>query len=213
MRSKYPIIPGCLVLSAENFIRRLEFSKAAGNSIHVDVVDNDFVKGHTLPIEQWPRLDIEYAEAHLMVRYPTKMLPALKKAGVTRAIIHVESIFDLDELAEVAKSHDILLGFAVNPDTDLHTVRPYLAISNYVQVMGVTPGKTGQRQVTQTNTAVSYFKSLPSRLTITVDGGVNATNIANLKSSGADYFIASSALYDRGEWLDNYHDLLEKITQ
>lgn len=209
MKSKNPIIPGDLVLSVTNFNKRLTFAAQVGNSIHIDVVDKMFVNGKSLAIEEWPQIELGYSEAHLMVTEPTAYLPKLKAKNILRAIIHIESSFDPTELQAVAKENDILLGLAVNPDTDLTLVRPFLAISNYIQVMGIYPGKTGQPYLKQTPLAVGYLKKLPQRLTITIDGGVSVNNILELKAAGADYFIASSALYDRGDWTENYQLLLE----
>ncbi|OGD60826.1 hypothetical protein A3A71_02865 [Candidatus Berkelbacteria bacterium RIFCSPLOWO2_01_FULL_50_28] len=211
MRSKSLILPGCLVLSEESFLARLEFARATTQSIHVDVVDNDFVKGHTLPIEEWPELDLGYSEAHLMVRSPQSCFSALKAKKVTRAIVHVESEFDIESLERDARRLDILLGFAVNPDTDLATSKPLLRVSNYIQIMGVTPGKTGQPQLPQTVSAVSYFRAFDHHSIISVDGGVNASNVAKLKSAGANYFIASSGIYDNHDWQESYRELLEAV--
>lgn len=210
MKSKNFIIPACLVTNKGDFTKRLEFARKVGNSFHIDVIDRDFVAGEAMSVDKWPLIDIEYAEAHLMVKSPVAYLAPLKTKGVTRAIVHVESEFDLEELATEARVNDILLGFAVNPDTDLTTLPKYFVISNYIQVMGVTPGKIGQPQQPQTALAVSYLHKLPNRLTITVDGGVNIDNIAEMRSSGADNVVCSAALYERGQWPENYQVLLEK---
>jgi ribulose-phosphate 3-epimerase len=210
MKSKNFVIPACLVTTREQFVKRLDFAQTVGNSFHIDVIDPDFVTGETLKIENWPLIDIEYAEAHLMVKSPVAYLAPLKIKGIMRALVHIEAEFDLEELATEARVNDILLGFAVNPDTDLTALRKYFAISNYIQVMGVMPGRVGQPQLPQTALAVSYLHKLPYRLTITVDGGVNSDNIAEMRSSGADNTICSAALYQQGEWLENYQALLEK---
>ena len=212
MRSRNLIIPGCLALNREDFEARLRFASEIGNAIHLDVIDNDFVKGQTLPVEQWPEINLDYVEAHLMVRNPLNYIDKLKTQRVTRAIIHIESEFDLDTLAKQAKKIDLLLGFAINPDTDLREMKPYLVVSNYIQIMGNYPGKTGQEQLPQTLTAVSYFHSLiNTRLVITVDIGVDVRDVAKLKQLGASYLIASSAIYNRGDWTANYQQLQKQL--
>jgi ribulose-phosphate 3-epimerase len=208
MRSQELVIPGDLVVTLDDFQRRIEFAKQVGNAIHADVIDNRFVSGDGLPVDQWPVIDLEYVEAHLMVEKPLEYLEPVKSKGATRAIIHIESHFDLAELSAKARDLDILLGFAVNLDTDLAELKPVFAVSNYIQVMGIVPGRTGQRQDPQTTLAVSYLHKLPNRrLTISVDGGVTAQNIPQLKRLGANYFIASSAIYEHGDWAENFHSL------
>ncbi|MDP3993016.1 MAG: hypothetical protein Q8Q05_02290 [bacterium] len=210
MKSKNFIIPACLVTNSKEFTKRLEFARKVGNSFHIDVIDRNFVSGEAMPVDKWPVIDIEYAEAHLMVRNPVAMLSPLKSRGIIRAIVHIESEFDLEELATEARVNDILLGFAVNPETDLTTLPKYFAVSQYIQVMGVTPGHVGQPQQPHTALAVSYLHKLPYRLTITVDGGVNQDNINALRQAGADNVICSAALYENGEWKENFENLLVK---
>src|SRR3989344_282573 len=192
MRSKNFIIPACLVTNKEEFSKRLKFARKVGNSFHVDVIDHSFVTGEAMSIENWPLIDIEYSEAHLMANSPVSLLAPLKSRGIIRAIVHVESEFDLEELATEARVNDILLGFAVNPETDLTSLRRFFAVSQYIQVMGVTPGHVGQPQQPHTALAVSYLHKQPYRLTITVDGGVNLDNVAALHQAGADNAICSA---------------------
>ncbi|MCR4278206.1 MAG: hypothetical protein NUV80_04360 [Candidatus Berkelbacteria bacterium] len=213
MRSKNFVIPACLVTTKGEFTKHIEFARKVGNSLHVDIVDPNFVEGNSLPIEAWPLIDIEYCEAHLMVSDPLPYLSKAKAKGVTRAIIHVESTFDLDEVVTEARVNDILLGFAVSPETDLTTLRRFFSVSPYVQVMGIHPGRTGQAQLPNTSLAVSYLNKQPYRLTITVDGGVSLENINELKHAGADYVIATTAIYEEGDWKENYTELLKKASE
>ena len=211
MKSKNFIIPACLVTTSKGFVKHLEFARSVGNSFHVDIVEPDFVDGQSLSVAKWPMIDLEYCEAHLMVTDPLPYLSKIKSKGVTRAIVHVESKFDLEELVTEARVNDILLGFAVSPETDLTILRRFFVVSSYIQVMGIHPGKTGQAQLPHTALAVTYLSKLPNRLTISVDGGVNIDNIAALKEAGADFVVASNALYGQGDWQENYQAISAKI--
>lgn len=211
MKSRSRIIPASLVDRAEDLVKRIDFARTTSSSLHVDVIDGKFCPGEAIDISKWPLIDLEYVEAHLMVAEPLDYLSILKSKGVTRAIVHVESEFDVEELATEARVNDILLGFAVNPDTDLTSLRKYFTHSSYIMIMGVKPGYVGQEQLVQTGLAVSYLKKLPYRLIISVDGGVTSENIANLSQNGADYFVCSSALYHNGDWQENYQKLSDLI--
>lgn len=214
MRSKSHIIPATLVNNEKSFHEHLHFARGSSKSLHIDVIDGKFCPGQTLPVDAWPNIDLEYSEAHLMVEKPIDYLREIKQKGVTRAIIHVESEFDLGELTSLARDIDLLIGFAVNPETDLEKLRPYCSTSGYYQIMGVHPGRIGQVLLDTTPLAISYVRrtSPNHRLTITVDGGVNKNNIKELKVAGADFFISSAAIYE-GEktWQENYTDLMEAL--
>jgi len=212
MKARLPIIPGDLTTTKEQFEKRLIFARRVADAIHIDVADGEFVVAKTLPISDWPMLEIGYAEAHLMVRNPVPYLEKLKKVGVTRSIVHIESFFDPEELVHHAREIDMLLGFAINPDTDLEHLRSFFELSNYIQLMGIVPGATGQTMLQQTPASVSYLRRVPNRrLIITVDGGVHTDTIEGLFRVGANYFVASSAIYDKGDWDKNFAALLTSI--
>lgn len=212
MKSPQPIIPAVLTTSQEVFKQHIEFAADNSQSIHIDVIDDRFCPGKTLEIASWPELNLEYSEAHLMVQKPLDYLAGLS-GKVTRAIVHIESEFDPIELADQARRLDVLLGWAVNPDTDLDKLRQLYAITNYIQLMGVPPGKTGQGFIDTVLSAISYLARNPSkRLIVSVDGGVNLENISQIKSAGADYIISSAAIFERGNtWKENYQQLLGEI--
>jgi ribulose-phosphate 3-epimerase len=213
MRSKSPIIPAVLTTNIDVFSQHLEFAREVGNSLHVDVIDNDFCQGKSLEIRDWPELLIEYTEAHLMVREPLSYLSELAAKKVTRAIIHIESNFDLIELADQARRLDILLGWAVNPDTDLDKLRNFYPVSNYIQLMGVQPGLTGQPFIDTVYPAIRYLAKNPARrLIVSVDGGVSLETTPKLIAAGADYLVSSAAIFERGNtWKANYEQLEQII--
>lgn len=197
MLPKSPIILSVLTHDAEVFAERIALAQKTTKSVHLDVIDGHFCEGRTLPVDAWPVIDMETSDAHLMVNEPLEYLEALSQKKVTRAIVHVESKFDPAELANKARELDILLGWAVNPDTDLDILRPLYEISTYVQVMGVHPGRSGQEMLDTTIPAVAYLRRIPSRrLVISVDGGVSPTTIPSLKQAGANYFVTAHAIFD-----------------
>jgi ribulose-phosphate 3-epimerase len=212
MKSKNSIIPAALVTNEQAMTERLDFARRNGGAIHIDVIDGQFCPGNALPVEQWPPLAIDYAEAHLMVEQPFSYLEKIKAKGATRALVHIESKFDLNELVQEARRTDILLGFVINPDTDLEELRPYYSVSSYFQIMGVHPGRIGQVMEETTKLAVTYLRrtSPNHRLTVSVDGGVTASHIGELKGAGADFFVSSAAIYE-GEksWQENYDELMK----
>ena len=192
--------------------KHLDFARETSNSIHIDVIDGKFSSGGALAVEDWPEIDLGYSEAHLMVEKPLEYLDKVKEKRVTRAIIHIESEFNIEELTTKARALDVLLGFAINPDSDLEKLREYYGDFNYFQVMGVYPGRVGQGMVEATSMAVSYIRRTSSnrRLIITVDGGVTKQNIPELKKNGANYFISSAAIYNnKKSWHDSYNELVE----
>jgi ribulose-phosphate 3-epimerase len=209
MLSKSIIIPSILTTSSEEMAKRLKFTQTTSQSVHLDVIDSEFCEGRTLQPDDWPDIKVNYSEVHLMVKRPLELLPVLAKKKITRAIIHIESNFELGALKSRAKELDLLLGWAVNPDTDLDRLRALYNVSSYIQVMGVDPGHSDQKMISTTPLAVAYLKRIPSRrLTVSVDGGVSLETIEILEKVGASYFVASHAIFSGGDWSANYQALL-----
>ena len=143
-----------------------------------------------------------------MVKDPINYLEELAKHNITRAIIHIESRFDITELRNKARELDILLGYAINPETNLALLKPYFETNAYFQVMGVTPGNSNQAQIDQTPLAVAFLrKSTLQHIIISVDGGVSEQNVDRLRRSGADYLVSTHAIFTTGDWQENYNKL------
>ena len=88
------------------------------------------------------------------------------------------------------------LGLALNPDTSLDTILPYMEKIDFVQCMGIARiGYQGQpfdeRVLTQINQLRVKYPNLP----ISVDGGVNIETAALLKQAGATRLVAGSAIF------------------
>ena len=57
---------------------------------------------------------------------------------------HIENN-DIEKYIDLIKEKNIKVGLAINPDTDLCTIYPYLDKIDRVLVMSVVPGKGGQK--------------------------------------------------------------------
>lgn len=205
-------MPAILTASLSELTAKLKFARETAEAVQLDVMDGSFTAGRTLLPSAWPKVDLYYSEAHLMVADPYRYLAILKEKGIIRAIVHVESDFDLAALAKRARELDLLLGFAINQETELDSLADFFGVSRYVQVMAIIPGSTGQPFIPETFQAVEYLKRIPNqRLTISVDGGVNLSNIRQLALAGADYFVSSSAIYRNHNWAQNYQALIEAV--
>lgn len=212
MKSKSPVIPAILTSDPEEFAEQVKLAKELANAVHLDVIDGRFCQGRALKIEEWPDFKVNYSEVHLMVEKPLDYLDKLADKKITRAILHVESDMALEDIAKKARELDILLGFAVNPDTDLVDLRKPMAISQYIQTMGVEPGAHGRKLSSLVKTAISYLHHVPpQQIIISVDGGVTKDNIHELKKLGASYFVSNSAIFGEGDHHQNYQALLDAL--
>ncbi len=79
-----------------------------------------------------------------MVSNPAKMIPHFIKAGVDWLSFHVEAAGDTPGLLKMIRDGDCRAGLALNPDTSLERVLPFLDAVDYILLMSVFPGYGGQ---------------------------------------------------------------------
>lgn len=121
---------------------------------------------------------------------------------------------------ELIRSRGVRVGVALNPATPLAVLDHVLGLVDVVLVMSVNPGFGGQAFIPET---LDKLRQLRERvdstmqhtgrpLLIEVDGGVNASNIAEIAAAGADVFVAGSAVFganDRAQAIRRLRDALE----
>lgn len=184
--------------------------------IHVDFMDNQFVANKSVEIDVLKLHPSNFhIEAHLMVAEAQDWAQELVENGVERIIFHVETI-DGDELMKKVKAQDVEIGLALNPETPVASITPYLHTIDVVLVMSVKPGFGGQEFISETIEKIKEISELRSKenleFQIEVDGGISAELIAKLERAGADRVIIGSKLLE-GDIHENLETIWEKYEE
>lgn len=199
------VVPSILEENWENFHNKLEIIiKIPGvKKVQVDFSDGQFTPHKDLQISELDLLNPAFEwEAHLMVKDPRAYFFDAKLVGFTTVIFHFEAVSGKNRLASLADELaglKIATGLAVNPETPIEDILPYLGPFKVVTLMGVRPGAYGQQMLPDTAERVGKLRSANKDVIIEVDGGVKISNIKQLADSGADQLIANSALFDTGQ--------------
>lgn len=159
--------------------------------IHVDVMDGKYVENKSLPFKEMrhiykftdKRLDV-----HLMVESPSKYISDYASLNTEYITIHLDTLEDTLNNLKLIKSYGIKTGIALNPTDKVESLIPYLPYIDLILVMGVIPGKGGQKFIDNTIDKLKELKVLKKeykdfKFKISVDGGVNnivAKKIYNL---------------------------------
>ena len=178
--------------------------------IHVDIMDGKFVKNKTMPFREMRHI-YQYTskrlDVHLMVKEPSKYIPLYAELNTEYIAIHVESEEDIIKNLEMIKSFSIKTGLAINPDTPIKELIPYLSYLDEVLVMSVYPGKGGQEFIVEVEKKIHELKALLQSYhlstIINVDGGLN--NITKKYCDDADIITS-------GSYVVSSTDFQEKIT-
>jgi ribulose-phosphate 3-epimerase len=153
--------------------------------IHVDVSDGKFTPIRNLNLDVFRILNETYQTpiiAHMMVTNPSYYIEEIIEY-VKIFTFHFEIERDKSELIEEIRSKKKKVGIAINPDTDIMEIVPYLGSIDLVLVMSVYPGGSGQKFIPQSIEKVKNLKKLKEKyeFLIDIDGGVNINNAKKLE--------------------------------
>lgn len=178
--------------------------------IHVDFMDGKFTKNKTMPFREMKNIykfTDKRLDVHLMVKKPEKYIPQFATLNTEYITFHIEIGENIEENLELIKKYSIKCGLAINPDTKVKELVPYLPLLDMILVMSVEPGKGGQKFIEETTEKLKELKILlaeyKSNALISVDGGIN--DITKNKCIGANILVS-------GSYITNSSNYQEKIT-
>ncbi|MFH1352598.1 MAG: ribulose-phosphate 3-epimerase [bacterium] len=166
--------------------------------IQMDVMDGNFVPNLTfgVPVVNSLRKITKIPfEAHLMVVNPGVQWKWYRKT-CKRILFHIEAV--KNPRALLKKMAGVEKGIAVNPETPVKKVIPFLKDIQVVLLMSVSPGFAGQkfdeRVIKKISFLRNYIDGKNIKCKISVDGGIDAKTAAKCVKAGVDFLIVSSYL-------------------
>jgi ribulose-phosphate 3-epimerase len=210
------VVPAVLPESEKDLEEKLALfaSLSSVSRVQVDVVDGKFATPTSWPYsapeemrgkiahgETLPHLDrIEY-EIDLMCLDADQAICDWLTLGASRLTLHAESSHDLSKLLPAlhkkygAGDGLVTVGLALNNETNLSLIEPYLSQVQYVQCMGIaTIGRQGQVFDTRVLAKARELKKKHPAITLQVDGGISIGNAGALLKLGVSHLIVGSAL-------------------
>jgi ribulose-phosphate 3-epimerase len=178
-------------------------AEAAGaDLIHIDVMDGHFVPNLTLgpaiveAVKRHTRLPLD---VHLMIEEPDRYLDAFVGAGASMISVHPEVLPHLHRTLGRLRELGVEAGAAINPSTPVGVLADVAGQLDYILVMSVNPGFTGQtfiaHSIDKVKAARALLAAAGSTAAIEVDGGVDQTNAAALVDAGASILVAGAAIF------------------
>lgn len=194
------ILPSLLAADFGHLADDILRAEASGaEALHLDIMDAHFVPNLSfgpdvvkLASKVAPSF---YRNVHLMMTNPDKYLEAFKEAGAQTIQIHVEADCDIHENLKKIREMGLKNALAINPETPVEALYPYLDEVDEVLVMTVHPGYGGQKFIAECLSKVSEVRKRKPDLDIMVDGGVNGETAILANKAGANQFVAGSYLF------------------
>jgi len=173
--------------------------RAGIDGFHVDIMDGVFapniVMGPPFVAALRPLTRLPF-EAHLMVRDPMPLIPALADGGCDVCLVHAESAVDLAAAVDAVVRAGMRAGVAINPTTPVSRLAPVVSALAQVVVMAVEPGFAGRPMVPGTAERVAQaaevLRSTGAPVPIEVDGNINPRTVPPLVAAGARILVGGS---------------------
>ena len=188
-------------------VKKVNESKA--DYLHIDVMDGKFVDNKKFPLEVVKdiiSISKKPLDVHLMVDNveTVREYASLKPNYLT---FHIEILEDF-EIIDYVKSLGIKVGLAINPETNIDELMPYIDDIDLVLFMSVEPGHGGQSFKEEVIEKIKRLKeSSPKDLIISIDGGVNNKTISLCKYVGCNMVVSGSYITNS----DNYNEKINEL--
>jgi len=170
--------------------------------LHLDVMDAHFVPNLTfgpIGVRAVRGLTSQSLDVHLMMTHPHRYLKAFREAGADWLTVHVESRAPFPDVLKEIRNLGMHPGLALNPETPVARVEPFLDQVDLVLVMSVHPGFSGQAFIPEVLAKVRTLRTLrengAGEFLISIDGGINGTTAREAVEAGVDVLVAGSYVF------------------
>ena len=164
--------------------------------IHVDFMDGIFVNNKNKNLDVFQKIKETYnipIIAHLMVINPFDYIKKIINY-IDIFLFHFEIDNNKDVIIKEIRNYNKKVGFAINPETNISEIIPYLNKIDLILVMSVKPGWSGQKFLMSSIERVNKLAQYKNKydFIIDIDGGINLTNAKLLKNT--DILTSSSTI-------------------
>ena len=197
---KLEILPSLLAADFGRLADEILRAESSGaDALHLDIMDPHFVPNLSfgpdvvaLSKRTAPNF---YRNVHLMMSRPDLYIEKFAKAGAQTLQLHVEADCDLHVELRRLRELGVKRAIALNPETPVERIAPYLDEVDEVLVMTVHPGYGGQKFIADCLPKLAWLRERRPTLDLMVDGGVNAETAVDSFRAGANQLVAGSYLF------------------
>ena len=150
----------------------------------------------------------------MMVEKPERYVEELIELGADGVTIHIEACDCVEETLKKIKELGAKPGIAINPNTPVSEIIPYMELVDMVLAMTVQPGFGGQSFIVECLDKIREVrriidKSYPD-VKLEIDGGVRLDNLEMNLEAGANVIVTGSAIF-KGDIETNVKEFLKRM--
>lgn len=212
------LCPSILAADFWELGRQVQLVEKAGVPyLHIDVMDGMFVPSISfgMPILSSVRSRSKlFMDVHMMVAQPERYIEELIQLGADGITIHVEACDCIPETLARIRDLGVKTGIAINPETPVSAVFPYMEMLDMVLVMTVRPGFGGQDYIIDCIDKIKEMRRLINQsypdVKLEIDGGVTLGNLEMNLAAGANVIVTGSAIF-KGDIEANVREFLKRM--
>lgn len=196
------IAPSILASNFKNLQEDIREIEEIGDIVHLDIMDGHFVPNISFgfPVIKAVReLTNLPLDAHLMIENPEKFIDRFVDYGIDMISVHIEGNYHIHRLISSIKNRNVKAGVAINPGTSHILLKPILKDVDFVLVMSVNPGFSGQKFIDSSIEKIYEIVKIREeenlKFEIEVDGGLNFEIGMKLKEIGCDILVFGDFLF------------------
>ncbi len=176
--------------------------RGGADLIHIDVMDGHFVPNITIGqpvVRAIKRFATCPLDVHLMISDPDRYVDDFIDTGADMLSVHVEVTPHLHRTIAHIKSRGVKAGAVLNPSTPVSALVEIASVLDFVLIMSVNPGFSGQAFIRQGLDKVRRVREVLTRADssarIEIDGGIDAANAVEAVVAGASILVAGQAIF------------------
>merc|ERR1719224_210019 len=174
-----------------------------------------------------PAAESRVAAPRMDATMPTKyrIAPSILSADFARLGQEVQDVLDagadtvhFDRSLQLVRSRGCKSGLVFNPGTPLDCLKYVMDKVDIILLMSVNPGFGGQAFIPATLDKAKEARKMIDEsgydISLQIDGGVSAKNIAEIAEAGVDMFVAGSAIFNTDDYkatIDGMREELAKV--
>ena len=182
-----------------------KLERAGADIFHCDIIDGVYAENLGLSLQDIRAIrgsTFRFLDVHLMIKDPMRKIKWFVDAGADIVYFHPET--EKDPKAAIKLIHDLgaEAGIVINPDISVESLRELILISDYVLLMTVNPGFSGQKFLEFVRTKIPELMELKKQknFKLILDGAISPAVINEFSKIGVDGFIlGTTSLFSKSK--------------
>lgn len=188
--------------------------QAGVDIFHMDFMDGSFVPNFGMGLQDFEfvrKTTEKLVDVHLMIQNPSRYIELFANLGADIIYVHPEADQQIARTLDTIKNYGKKVGLALNPATSISMVEELLPLADYVMVMTVNPGFSGQSYLEYVQPKIEKLVDLGKKFHfhVMVDGAISPDKVQLLSRKGvAGFILGTSTIFGKEE---AYATIIEKL--